>query len=215
MPPVMETAPTPAPEADAPPDLAGMRQAIIAPLGQRSIVFIGMMGAGKTSVGRRVALSLGLPFADADAAIEEAAGMSIPEMFKLHGEQSFRDGERRVIQRLLNTPRQVIATGGGAYMNADTRAAIAARGVSVWLTAEFDLLIKRVRRRVNRPLLQSADPETVLRRLIDERYPTYALADLTVRSSDVPQDVMGQTVIAALAEYFAAVQPPAASACGA
>ena len=208
----METALKPAEETAAAPQGLSVDQAVTAALGRRSLVFVGMMGAGKTSVGKRVAARLGLPFIDADAAIEEAAGMSILEIFNMHGEQHFRDGERRVILRLLNAAPQVVATGGGAFMNPDTRAAIASRGVSIWLTAGFDLLIKRVRRRANRPMLANPDPESVLKRLMAERYPVYAQADVTVESSDVPQDVMAGAVIEALSAYFAASSAASGSA---
>jgi shikimate kinase len=187
----------PAPAGD--PVSEGDRAArILAMLGSRSIVLVGMMGAGKTSVGKRLAIRLGLPFVDADQAIEEAANKSIPEIFAEHGEAYFRDGERRVIARLLREGRQVLATGGGAYVNAETRAAIGAAGLSVWLRAEPEVLYERVKRRSNRPLLQTADPEGTLRRLVAERYPIYALADLTIESRDVPHDVVVEDVLAAL-----------------
>lgn len=178
---------------------------LLARLGERSIVLVGMMGAGKTSVGKRLAARLALPFVDADHAIEEAANQTIPEIFAAHGEAYFRDGERRVIARLLRDRRQVIATGGGAWMNAETRAAIRASGVSIWLKADADLLFERVKRRANRPLLQTEDPEGTLRRLVAERYPVYAEADLTVVSRDVPHEAMVDDVIAALDAHL----PPA------
>jgi len=168
-------------------------------LGPRSIVLIGLMGAGKTAVGRRLANRLDLPFIDADTEIEVAAGASVHEIFAEHGESYFRLGERKVIGRLLEAGPQVLATGGGAYMNADTRANIKARGLSVWLKAELKVLLKRVGRRDNRPLLAAGDPEKVMKRLIEERYPIYAGADLTVESRDVPHDVIVGTVIDALA----------------
>jgi shikimate kinase len=175
--------------------LARIREA----LGRRSIVLIGLMGAGKTAVGRRLANRLDLPFIDADTEIELAAGASISEIFAEHGESYFRQGERKVIARLLEGGPQVLATGGGAYMNAETRANIKARGLSVWLKAELKMLLKRVGRRDNRPLLAAGDPEKVMNRLIEERYPVYAEADLTVESRDVPHDVIVGTVIDALA----------------
>src|SRR5438552_3422577 len=159
-----------------------LEAAITAALGRRSVVLVGMMGAGKSSIGRRVALRMGIPFVDADAEIEKAAQMTIPELFSRRGEGEFRAGEARVIVRLLESGPQVLATGGGAFMNADTRAAIAAKGVSIWLKAELDVLMKRIKRRHDRPLLKTDDPGATLRRLIDERYPMYALADLTVQS---------------------------------
>ncbi|HUG61362.1 MAG TPA: shikimate kinase [Methylomirabilota bacterium] len=167
-------------------------------LGDRSIVLVGMMGAGKSSVGKRLASRLGLHFVDADHAIEEAANQTIPEIFAEHGEPYFRDGERRVIIRLLREGRQVLATGGGAYVNDETRRAIAEAGLSVWLKADPGLLFERVKRRSNRPLLQTPDPEGALRRLVTERYPIYALADVTIVSRDVPHEVVVEDVLAAL-----------------
>lgn len=173
-------------------------EAALAALKGRTLVLVGMMGAGKTSVGKRVAQRLGLPFVDADAEIELAAGMSIPEIFAKHGEPSFRDGERKVIARLMDTEQKVLATGGGAFINAETRAAIKRGGVSVWLKADFDVLMARVRRKGNRPLLQTADPDATMRKLIADRYPIYAEADLTVESRDVAHEVMVDAVIDAL-----------------
>jgi shikimate kinase len=175
--------------------LAQIREA----LGPRSIVLIGLMGAGKTAVGRRLANRLDLPFIDADSEIEMAAGTSISEIFAEHGEAYFRQGERKVIARLLEGGPQVLATGGGAYMNAETRASIEARGISVWLRAELRVLLKRVGRRDNRPLLAAGDPETVMKKLMTERYPIYQEADVTVESRDVPHDVIVGAVIDALA----------------
>jgi shikimate kinase len=167
-------------------------------LGGRSIALVGLMGAGKTTVGRRLAATLGLPFTDADLAIEEAAGMSIPEMFELHGEAHFRGGERRVIARLLGEGPQVLATGGGAFLDKRTRKAIAKAAVSVWLRAELPLLLRRVSRRGNRPLLNH-DPEVVMKRLMEERYPVYAAADFTVDSRDVAHEVMVREIVDMLA----------------
>jgi shikimate kinase len=172
---------------------------IRAALGARSIVLIGLMGAGKTAVGRRLASRLDLPFADADAEIEAAAGASISEIFAEHGEAYFRQGERKVIVRLLESGPQVLATGGGAYMNPDTRASIEAHGLSIWLKAEIKVLMKRVGRRDNRPLLAAADPEKVMKKLMEERYPVYAEADVTIESRDVPHDAMVGAVIDAIA----------------
>jgi shikimate kinase len=194
---------------DAAVDSAGLKAAetsIRGQLGSRCIVLVGMMGAGKSSVGRRLATRLGLAFFDADTEIERAAGMTIPEIFAARGEAEFRDGERRVIARLLADGPLVLATGGGAYMSAETRARIAERGVSVWLKADFDVLMRRVRKRSNRPLLRTADPDATLRRLIDDRYPVYALADLTIHSRDVPHDVVVQEIVDALPDRLA---PPA------
>ena len=169
-------------------------------LGPRSVVLIGLMGAGKTAVGRRLANRLDLPFIDADSEIEEAAGASISEIFAEHGEAYFRQGERKVIARLLENGPQVLATGGGAYMNPDTRANIKAHGLSVWLKADIKVLMKRVGRRDNRPLLAAGDPEKVMKKLMEERYPIYAEADVTVESRDVPHDVIVGAAIDALAD---------------
>lgn len=175
--------------------LAQIRQS----LGDRSIVLIGLMGAGKTAVGRRLANWLDLPFIDADGEIEQAAGQTIKEIFAEHGEAFFRDGERKVISRLLDNGPQVLATGGGAYMNPETRAAIEAHGVSIWLKADLRILLKRVGRRDHRPLLAVGDPETVMRTLMAERNPVYAEADITVESREVPHDVIVGAVVDALA----------------
>ena len=150
----------------------------------RSIVLVGLMGAGKTCIGRELAGRYKMPFIDADEEIEAAAGCSIEDIFALYGEREFRNGERRVIARLLDRPRQVLATGGGAFMDPDTRAAIRARAISVWLRADLDLLLRRVVRRDDRPLLKAADPRKVLTRLIEERYPVYAEADLVVDTTE-------------------------------
>lgn len=170
-------------------------------LGQRPIVLVGLMGAGKTSVGRRLAEKLGIPFVDADHEIEAAAGKSIKDIFADHGEPYFREGERRVIQRLIGNGAQVLATGGGAYMNDETRQRIQDSGISVWLKAALPLLMKRVMKRQDRPLLQAEDPEAVMRGLIDKRYPVYALADVTVESRDVQHGQMVNDVIRALAQW--------------
>ncbi len=167
-------------------------------LGARSIVLVGMMGSGKSTVGLRLAQRTGLKFVDADAEIELAAGMSIPDIFATRGEAEFRAGERRVIARLLSQGGRVIATGGGAFMSEETRARIAEQGVSVWLKADPDVLMRRVRKRANRPLLQTQDPEATLRALLAAREPVYALADLTVMSRDEPHDHVVDQVIAAL-----------------
>ena len=174
----------------------------------RAIVLVGLMGAGKSSIGRRLADRLRLPFVDADTAIEEAAGMTIPEIFKIHGEAHFRDGERRVIGRLLQSGEKVLATGGGAFMNAETREAVAASGISVWLRADLDTLMRRVRKRSNRPLLQTADPEQVMRKLMDERYPVYATSDIAVESREVPHDQIVSEVLVALERFLATSPDP-------
>ncbi len=150
---------------------------------RKTLVLVGLMGAGKSSVGRRLAARLGLPFTDADQEIEAAAGMTIEEIFARHGEPAFRDGERRVIARLLDSPAHVLATGGGAFMDTRTRALIHERATSIWLHAELDELVRRVSRRTDRPLLKGGDPRAVLERLIAERHPIYAEADVTVPSS--------------------------------
>jgi shikimate kinase len=178
-------------------------QAIVAALGARSVVLVGMMGAGKSSIGRRLAERLGIAFADADAEIETAHRMSIPDIFATYGEAYFRAGETRVIARLLDGGPQVLATGGGAFMNADTRAAIAAKGISVWLNAEFDVLMRRIKRRHNRPLLTSDDAGDTLRRLIAERYPVYAEAEITIQSREVPHEKIVDEMISALAARLA------------
>lgn len=171
-------------------------------LGTRSIVLVGLMGVGKSTVGRRLAQRLHLPFYDADHEIEAAAGMSIPDIFAIHGEQYFRDGERRVIARLLQSGPMVLATGGGAFMSEETRSRIAEAGVSVWLRADLEILMRRVRKRPNRPLLNTADPEATMRNLMVVRDPVYALADLTVESRDVPHDRVVADVVAALEGWF-------------
>ena len=172
-------------------------------LGARSIVLVGMMGAGKSSIGRRLASRLNIPFVDADTEIERAAGMSIADIFTRHGEADFRSGEARVIARLLDGGPQVLATGGGAVMNADTRTAIKAKGVSIWLTAEVDVLMRRIhKRRHERPMLQAADPAARLRELLAEREPVYALSDLTVQSREVPHEAIVTEIVAALGDFL-------------
>jgi shikimate kinase len=189
-------------ENDANPPVSAA--AILARLGRRSIVLIGMMGVGKSSIGRRLGVRLGVPFVDADGEIEKAAGMNIADIFARHGETYFRSGEARVIARLLEGGPQVLATGGGAVMNADTRAAIKAKGVSIWLNAEFDLLMRRINKRKNeRPLLQTADPAATLRQLLEERAPVYAQADLTVQSREVPHDAIVSEIMRALTVFLA------------
>lgn len=176
----------PAPQALSP---------LAAALGRRSIVLVGIMGAGKSSIGRRLATRLGIPFVDADAEIERAAGMTISEIFAAHGEPYFRNGETRVIARLLESGPQVLATGGGAFMNAETRGAIRQKGVSVWLRATVEVLLRRIKRRGDRPLLKDGDPAETLARLIDQRYPTYAEADVTVESREVTHDLIVDEII--------------------
>jgi shikimate kinase len=161
---------------------------ITAALGARSIVLVGMMGAGKSTIGRRLSARLRLPFLDADTEIEAAAGMSIPDIFEAHGEPHFRDGEARVIARLLDSGPAVLATGGGAFMREETRNRIGDKAVSIWLKADADIIMKRVKRRADRPLLQTADPLATVGRLIEEREPVYRHADLTIWSRDVPHE---------------------------
>ena len=181
-------------------DVAGRPEAaIVAALGPRTVTLVGMMGAGKSSIGRRLALRLGIPFVDADVEIEKAAGMTINDIFAVRGEAEFRAGEARVILRLLESGPQVLATGGGAFTNPDTRAAIGAKGISIWLKAEFDVLMKRIKRRHDRPLLKTADPGATLRKLIEERDPVYALADLTVQSREVMHEKIVDEIVSALA----------------
>lgn len=178
----------------------------------RTIVLVGLMGAGKTKIGRRLAARLNLPFFDSDGEIEAAAGESIPEIFRNRGEAVFRDGERRVLARLLSQPVHVLATGGGAFMDPQTRSVIARRGVSVWLRADLDVLFARVSRRNNRPLLQERDPRAVLAELIERRYPVYAEADLTIDSGDGAPEQTVNCAIAALAACDKAMLPPEADA---
>ena len=181
--------------------IAKEAEAVRQRLGTHPIVLVGLMGAGKTSVGRRLAEKLGIPFVDADHEIEAAAGKTIAEIFADHGEAYFREGERRVIQRLIGNGAQVLATGGGAYMNDETRARIQEHGISVWLKASLPLLMKRVMKRQDRPLLKTDDPEAVMRNLIEKRYPVYGQADVTVESRDVQHGQMVNDVIRALAQW--------------
>jgi shikimate kinase len=167
----------------------------------KTIALVGLMGVGKTSIGRRLAQRLGLPFVDADAEIEAAAQSSIEEIFERHGEAAFREGERRVIARLLENPPHVLATGGGAFMDPSTRALLRARAVTIWLRANLELMLARVQRRNNRPLLKGGDPRAVFERLIAARYPIYAEADLTVDSVDGPSELTLERALAALAAY--------------
>jgi shikimate kinase len=160
------------------------------------------MGAGKSAVGRRLASRIGLKFIDADQEIEKAAGCSIADIFEFHGEPAFRAGERRVVARLLNEPPHVLATGGGAFMDPETRERIRERGVSVWLRADLELLLARVSRRNDRPLLKDGDKREILTKLIAERHPVYAEADIVVDSEDVPHDRMVDKIIAALNAHF-------------
>ena len=182
--------------------------ALLAALGRRSVVLVGMMGAGKSSIGRRLAQRLGVGFVDADAEIEAAAGMTIAEIFSTYGEPDFRSGEARVIARLLDQGRQVLATGGGAFMNTETRAGVREKGVSVWLKADFEVLMKRVKRRAtaDRPMLQG-DPAQRVRQLMNERYPIYAEADVTVMSREVSHEVIVSEIVAELARVLGVAAP--------
>src|SRR3954453_19238467 len=183
---------------------------ILSALGTRSIVLVGMMGGGKSTIGRRMALRLKLPFVDVGPEIEAAAGMTIPEIFERHGEPHFRDGEARVIARLLDGGPIVLATGGGAFMREETRTRIAAKAISIWLKADVDVIMRRVRRRADRPLLQTADPVGTVTRLLTEREPIYGHADLTIWSRDVPHDKIVDECIEALHTRLCA-QPQSAA----
>lgn len=173
------------------------------PLAERSVVLVGLMGAGKTTVGRRLARRLDLSFVDADAEIEQAAGETIPEIFERHGEPAFRAGERRVIARLLGGAPQVLATGGGAFMDPTTRANVKARGISIWLKADLDVLVRRVGKRGDRPLLQTGDIKATMKRLMDERYPVYAEADIVIESLEGPHEAVVETILEKLEEFRA------------
>ncbi|MHA6300303.1 shikimate kinase [Devosia sp. CAU 1758] len=180
----------------------GRAKALASRLGGKPLVLVGMMGAGKTTVGRRLASRLGRQFIDSDEEIERAAQMSIPEIFEQRGESEFRTGEMRVIARLLKEKDVVLATGGGAFVNDDTRALVKRAAVSVWLKADLEVLFERVSRRANRPLLKTADPRGTLEKLIADRYPLYQEADITVISRDVPQDNVAGDVIVALLDHL-------------
>ncbi|KPG01920.1 shikimate kinase [Rhodopseudomonas palustris] len=180
---------------------------VVAALGERAVVLVGMMGAGKSTVGRRLALRLGLPFLDADTEIENAAAMTIPEIFETHGEPHFRDGEARVIARLLDGGAKVLATGGGAFMREETRDRIRDKAVSMWLEAEADVILRRVKRRADRPLLKTPDPAGTIARLIEERYPVYRAADITIASRDVPHEKIVDECVAALHDYLCGASP--------
>lgn len=169
----------------------------------RTVALVGLMGAGKSAIGRRLAQRLDLPFVDADQEIEKAAGCTIEQFFERFGEPEFRDGERRVIARLLDQPPHVLATGGGAFMDPRTRTLIRERAISIWLRAELPVLLERVGRRQNRPLLKRGDPKEVLERLIEQRHPVYAEADITVDTRDAPADVTTGEVLSALDRHLA------------
>ena len=186
----------PAPAGDA---------SVVEALRGRPVALVGMMGAGKTVVGRRLAARLGLEFIDSDHEIEACAGLTIPEIFERHGEPYFRDRECRVVSRLTAQPGRVVATGGGSFIFPATRAVLKNQALTVWLRAEFDVLMRRVRKRQNRPLLQTADPEATMRTLMAERYPVYAEADLTVSSRDGPHEAVLDDILAAIVSHSAIV----------
>jgi shikimate kinase len=175
----------------------------------RTVALVGLMGAGKSAIGKRLAMRLGLPFVDADDEIERAAGCSIAEIFAKYGEADFRAGERRVIARLLDRPSHVLSTGGGAYIDPNTRALMRAKAITVWLRADLDVLFDRVKKRGHRPLLRQGDPREILARLMSQRYPTYAEADIVVESTAQPADRTTEQVIDALRLHLEAAQAKA------
>lgn len=172
-------------------------------LGSRSIVLVGLMGAGKTTVGRRLAQVLELPFKDTDAEIETVSRMTVPELFAAYGEPEFRALEARVVTRLAADGPQVLATGGGAFMSEETREVLVTSAVTVWLKADLDILMERVARRGNRPLLKTADPRAVMRELMDKRYPVYATADITIASRNVKREIIADEIAEALDRFLA------------
>src|SRR5882757_604009 len=187
------------PETVAPTPATSPQEAeITAALGTRSVVLVGMMGVGKSTIGRRLSSRLRLPFVDADMEIEAAAGMSIPDIFEAHGEPHFRDGEARVIARLIDNGPGVLATGGGAFMREETRNRIRDKAVSIWLKADAEIIMRRVKRRADRPLLQTPDPAATVDRLLGEREPVYQSADITIWSRDVPHEKIVDECIEAL-----------------
>jgi shikimate kinase len=190
------------------PTTAPQEAEILAALGTRLVVLVGMMGAGKSTIGRRLAARLNLPFVDADTEIEAAAGMTIPEIFEVHGEPHFRDGEARVIARLLEAGPAVLATGGGSFMREETRRRIGEKAVSIWLKADPDVIMRRVKRRADRPLLQTVDPAATVSRLISEREPTYQHADITISSREVPHDKIVDECLDALHAKLINPAPP-------
>ncbi len=164
----------------------------------RTIVLVGLMGAGKTTVGRRLARRLGLEFADSDFEIEKAAQMTVGDIFSSYGEDYFRDGERRVISRLMDGPPRVLATGGGAFINEETRSLMKEKSITIWLDASLDVLLERTSRRDTRPLLKDGDPKSILKQLLEERGPIYAQADIKIQSSDGPHDMVVNSIIQTL-----------------
>lgn len=185
------------------------------PAPDRTVALVGLMGAGKSAIGRRLAQRLGLPFVDADTEIEAAAACTIEEFFERYGEAEFRAGERRVIQRLLDGPPIVLATGGGAFMDAQTRLLMRQRAITIWLRADLQVLVDRVGRRTNRPLLKQGDPTAVLRHLMDVRYPVYAEADIAVESRDAPAERTTDDVLAALSGFLGTTAAAAPASTGA
>jgi shikimate kinase len=179
----------------------GLEERIRRGLGRRSIVLVGMPGCGKSAIGRRLAPRLGLPFVDADDEIERAARKSIKEIFEDHGEPYFRAGEIKVIARILGTGPLVAATGGGAFMAEETRANIREQAISIWVKADLPVLVRRVSKRSNRPLFEGRDATTVMKELMEARYPVFATADIIVESRDVPHDVIVGEIIATLGDY--------------
>ena len=179
-----------------------LQERVARKLDGRTVALVGMMGAGKSAIGRRLAQALNLPFVDADTEIEAAANASIAEIFEEHGEAYFRDGERRVIQRLLDEEPKILATGGGAFAQPDTRAAIEAGSITIWLKADRDLILSRVKRRNTRPLLKGDDPAAVIDRLIAERSTAYGMADIHIQSRDVAHEVITGEILAALDRYL-------------
>ena len=187
------------------------RELLLSKLGDRSIVLVGLMGAGKTVIGRMLAKRLKLPFVDADQEIETAAGMSIKDIFAEHGEAYFRDGERKVIKRILDNGPQILATGGGAVMNKQTRDAVAKRGITLWLKADLNILMERVSRKNNRPLLQTENPRAVMKKLLDQRYPIYGLSDVSVVSRNVQKRTIVTEAVVNLCEFLCHEDDPGAN----
>jgi shikimate kinase len=174
----------------------------------RTVAIVGLMGAGKSAIGKRLAQRLNLPFVDADDEIERAAGCTISEIFEKYGEAEFRLGERRVIARLLDEPAHVMSTGGGAYMNPETRRLMKAKALTVWLRADIEVLYDRVKRRSHRPLLKQGNPRDILERLMNERYPIYAEADIVVESTAQPAERTTEEVFLALRRHLEGSAPP-------
>ncbi|MEL6920739.1 MAG: shikimate kinase [Pseudomonadota bacterium] len=194
-------------QAESKPSSAARAANIVAKLGGRPIVLVGLMGAGKSAIGRKLAQALGLPFLDGDTEIEKAADMPVADIFEAYGEPEFRRLETNVMRRLLGEGELVLATGGGAFMGETTRGAIKAASVSVWLSADLDLLMARVMRKSTRPLLQKPNPRAIMQELMDKRYPVYAQADITVQSQDVSKEAMADIVMTALENHLDTPHP--------